>query len=59
MLKRTIILCEKVSVFDRYGAFLFQMKYDDFMNSKYRLLDYNLYVYDNYIKIKILEPIVE
>lgn len=59
MMKHISIFVDSVGVIDRFGCFLFNMTYDDFMHSKYRLLDYNLVVYDSGVKINILEPIVE
>lgn len=59
MMKHISIFIDNVDVIDRFGCFLFNMIYDDFMHSKYRLLDYKLCVYDSGVKIKILKPIVE
>lgn len=60
MLKNYIILTfEPIAIIDRFGAFLFKMTYDEFINSKYRLLDYDVYILSDRMYIKITEPIIE
>lgn len=60
MLKNYIILTfEPIDIIDRFGTFLFKMTYDEFINSKYRLLDYDVYILSDRMYIKITEPIIE
>lgn len=38
-----ILAFEPINIIDRFGTFLFEMTYGEFLKSKYRLYDYDIY----------------